>query len=268
MSVARFQARVGYVLIAVFVVGLIVVNARAPEQIEMNEHALGNIVRNSETDFKEGFGGFPELVPDNGGDQPHPFDGLAPQRMAQYRSEEWLLAQPGTGHTIQLGVYSSERSAADFIRDHGGSADLRYFELPEMPDPALGLVTTAPSRFVVSFSEFDSSDRAVAVAGILTGYGNQFLVRSWQSYQLTISSVKAVLARNLLAKQEAQEKLRASAAQAEQAAAEAVRLQAFEGDDPVDALRSAPPRAASAASPAATPAGPVSNSKVPSAKIE
>ncbi|MEO6699321.1 MAG: hypothetical protein ABIR53_06505 [Paraperlucidibaca sp.] len=233
MSVARFQARIGVALIGVFIVGLVVLNARTPERVEMNEQELGNIVRDSETEFKVGFGAFPELVPDNGGDQPVPFDGLAPQRYPQYRSEQWLADQPAAGFTIQLGVFSSERAATDFMVSHGNSADLRYFELPEMPDPALGLVTAAKSRFTVTYGEFFSSDQAVVVAESLTGYGQQFLVRPWQSYQVTLAAVKAVLARNLLAQQEALARAQAAA----DASAAAPAVQSYQGVDPVEALQ-------------------------------
>lgn len=105
MSVKRFQARMGYALIAVFAVGLVMVNARAPEPVEMNETVLGNIVRDSQTEFKAGFGGFPNLVPDRGGEPPQPLAAVTSQRGAHYRSEAWLLAQPITGTPFSWGCF-------------------------------------------------------------------------------------------------------------------------------------------------------------------
>ena len=235
MSASRFQSRLGFALIVLFIVGLVVINARVPERIEMNEEELGNIVRAGETEFKEGFGAFPEIVPDNGGDQPVPFDGLAPQRYPQYRSEQWLAAQDKSGYTIQLAVFSSERGATEFLTQNGNSADLRYFELPEMPDPALGLVTAARSRFIVTYGEFYSEDQAVAVAGSLTGFGGQFLVRPWESYQISLASVRAVLAKNYLAQQEALANARAAAAAKVESAD--LATQPFQGVDPVESLQ-------------------------------
>lgn len=238
MSAPRFQSRIGFALIVVFIVGLVVLNARVPERVDMNEKELGNIVRDGVTEFKEGFGAFPEIVPDNGGDQPVPFDGLMPQRYPQYRSAQWLAAQDKAGYTIQLAVFSSERAATEFLTINGNGADLRYFELPEMPDPALGLVTTARSRFVVSYGEFYSADQAVAVAGSLSGFGEQFLVRSWESYQISLATVHAVLERNRLAQQEALANARAAADNAAATqAAEALSVQPFQGVDPVDVLQ-------------------------------
>jgi hypothetical protein len=224
MSVAHFQARIGIALIGVFIVGLMVLNARSPEHVEMNEQDLGNIVLGEVTDFKKGFGAFLELVPDNGGDQPVPFDGLAPQRYPQYRSEQWLVGQPKSGFTIQLGVFASERAATDFIVSNGNSADFRYFEIPVMPDPALGFVAVTRPRFTVTYGEFFSSGQAVAVAGSLKDFGQQSLVRPWESYQITLASVKSVMARA----QAASEMLIAPEEQA---------TQAFQGVDPVEALQ-------------------------------
>lgn len=243
MSVSIFQLRMGISLIGVFAVGLVVLNARTPEPVDVKEQSLGNIVRDGISEFKEGFGAFPDTVLDNGGDQPTPFDGLAPQRFPQYRSAQWLVEQPTTGYTIQLGVFSSERAATNFMSSTGNSADLRYFEIPEMPDPALGLVTTTKSRFVVSYGEFFSSDEAVAVAGSMSGFGEQYVVRAWQSYQITLASVNAVLAKNRVAQQAALAQVLAATAATEAAnalATDAAEVAPYQGVDPVEALRKPP----------------------------
>lgn len=228
MNASRLQLGIGLALIAIFAAVMVTTNANVPERAAMTEASLGNIVRANEGEqFEAGFGELQYLVPDNGGEEPVAFDDATPQRLAQFRSEAWLLEQPPSHYTIQLGVFSSERAAADFIRSNGNSADLRYFAIPQMPDPALGYVTSAQSRFIVSFAEFFTSEHAAGVAGILTGYGDQYLVRPWQSYQLSITSVKAVLARNFIAKQEAQARMTAS---------DKLRDQAFQGVDPVELL--------------------------------
>ena len=76
---------------------------------------------------------------------------------------------------------------------------------------------------------------SVAVAGSLTGFGGQFLVRPWESYQISLASVRAVLAKNYLAQQETLANARAAAAAKVESAD--LATQPFQGVDPVESLQ-------------------------------
>lgn len=180
MMTPKSQQRLGNAFLLIFLAGVIGLWASAPVKALFAEHVLAN-VGYGEAGFSDSFGALPELVKDNGGAQPVPIEAATPQRIAQYRDKDWLLAQDATSYTLQVGVFSDERRIGDLLTARSDKDQFHYVVMPLVSDnpdaagPAL--------RYVLTFGQFATRQQADEVAAAMVGLPSQPLPRAWAHIQ-------------------------------------------------------------------------------------
>jgi len=177
MMTPKSQQRLGNAFLLVFVAGVVGLWLSAPVKALFAEHVLAN-VGYGEAGFSDSFGALPELVKDNGGAQPVPIEAAAPQRIAQYRDKDWLLAQDATTYTLQVAVLSDERRIGDLISARSDKDQFHYIVLPEVTE-----ASSSGLRYVVTYGQFATRQQADDVAATLEGLPSVPLPRAWAHIQ-------------------------------------------------------------------------------------
>lgn len=180
MMTPKSQQRLGNALLLAFLAGVIGLWLSAPVKALFAEHVLAN-VGYGEAGFSDSFGALPELVKDNGGARPVPIEAATPQRIAQYRDKDWLMAQDATSHTLQVGVFSDERRIGDLLSARADKDQFHYVVLPlvsELPDASVPTL-----RYVLTYGQFATRQQADEVAATLEGLPSQPLPRAWAHIQ-------------------------------------------------------------------------------------
>lgn len=181
----RNQRFLGQLLLLAFVVSVLLLWALTPVNGGLPERLLGNIALSREEGLDAGFGAFPELVKDQGGSRPVPLEGDAPLRSPEYRGVAWLGQQDARAYTLQVAVFSDERSVGNLLGARGDREQFTYFQVPDVPDPALQDESSEPvhMRYVVTYGSFPSREQAEEVAAALRGLPGRALPRQWGGYQ-------------------------------------------------------------------------------------
>jgi len=177
MMTPNSQQRLGNAFLLIFVAGVVALWLSAPVKALFAEHVLAN-VGYGEAGFSDSFGALPELVKDNGGAQPVPIEAAAPQRIAQYREKDWLLAQDATGYTLQVAVFTDERRIGDLISARSDKDQFHYIVMPEVAEAA-----TPGPRYVLTYGQFATRQLADDVAATLEGLPSVPLPRVWAHIQ-------------------------------------------------------------------------------------
>lgn len=182
MTTWRQQRQLAKGLLIAFAVSLVVIWALSPGRALITEKLLGNIALSRESGFDASFGALSELVKDQGGSQPVPPQPTAPLRTPEYRGLAWLNSQDAQAYTLQVAVFSDERSVGNFLSARNDRSSFVYFTVPELPDPALpeAVVTM---RYAVGYGSFATRAEAVEVGATLADLPGSPLPRTWGSYQ-------------------------------------------------------------------------------------